>query len=942
MTNAAQLICHQRSDFVSSNQSHSTAGPPIALPPTKVSECPSPATLAELSSGALEEAEADKVFAHVDECEFCQAKLDHITVDQENVVAKATRLAKGKPSGHQLSQLIKKAQTLTQKKPDPESPSKGISVDSFVAGLRRCGLFDDSQVDALISDVKSEDSSSMARELVSRHKLTQFQARALLKGRWKGLVLGNYEILKKLGQGGMGSVFRAKHKRLGRIVCVKVMNQAGRKSQSMLDRFRNEARTIAALSHPNFIVAHDADEAEGVPFLAMEFVDGDDLAKHVTANGPLKVPDALEIVRQAAEAMQYAHNQGVTHRDIKPHNIMLTPNGDTGNSDIKILDLGLARFDSVLNDDDVDAGLRAAMTNTGVIMGTVDYMSPEQALRSRDADNRSDIYSLGCTLHYLLTGTPIFDGDTVMARLVAHREQVVPSLEEKCFAAMPYLDAVFYKMVAKDPALRYQSMAEVASEVTALLAGQLPTAAQSATRKNESVLRSIRSKRQRTNYRPWVAMGFVFCLACLGVWVVNSGLFAQPPKNISRTTIQPPAEISTDTGPFSLSMKSGFNFQNAETIANGGDGVALIVLPFEDPNLSHLLAWEEALKETGVDVRYASSESGQTTAKSDYDLPVVQKLGKNQVTIDCVDMILFVGGSQDGFKSPAVHEQLLSLVDEAMPQGVILGNFADSEYAAVKSVVDLCNTSGKSGSITIRSPFAQEGVYLEIDPPKNDPNVQIRDAVNLVSMAIEHRKNAIAKRDSLDRFSFYKKLNPNQLRKNWGPGRALVVLPFQGYDFSEWKTLNSVLKEGKDEHEQVEILVTSSRWGEAVDSRGKSPVPVDIMMDQFSADEFDYVVFISGDTSDFEEDHELGQLKAIVQQSVDAGLILVAASDQAGTFYDSTNVSDCLKNTKHGVYRIGECRNGTVALAAKPVGLWKLFGNLPAVRDKTLGKPVVK
>ena len=888
----------------------------------------------------MPEAEADAVFAHVDGCQFCQARLDKIAIDQEDVVVRSNRLAKGRRTGNQLSVLIRRAQSLTDKEPVVEAPTRGIDLDTFVAGLRRCGLFDDSQVDALVSEVNSADSSSLARELVSRHKLTPFQARALLKGRWKGLVLGNYEILQKLGQGGMGSVFRARHRRLGRIVCVKVMNQAGRKSQTMLDRFRNEARTIAALSHPNFIVAHDADEAEGVPFLAMEFVEGDDLAKHVNLHGPLKVPEALEVMRQTAEAMQYAHDQGVTHRDIKPHNIMLTPDSDSGQSSVKILDLGLARFDSVLNDDDVEAGLRAAMTNTGVIMGTVDYMSPEQALRSRDADNRSDIYSLGCTLHFLLTGTPLFDGDTVMARLVAHREQVVPSLEEKCFAAMPYLDAVFYKMVAKDPELRYQSMAEVADELTALLAGQLPKAAQTANRKNESVLSRVRSERHRTNYRPWMIMGTVFCLACLAVWAVNSDLFVTPaPKAVVEAAPETP-EVSSNTSLFSLSADSGFNFQNAETIARGGDGVALIVLPFEDANLRHLFAWEEALKEKNVDVMYASSKSGQTVADSDYDLPIALKLDQSQVNVDDVDMILFVGGRLDEFRRSAVHEQLLALTNSAMPQGVVLGNFTDSNYAALESVLDRCTNTGKSGQIRIHSPPKQEGVYLEIDPQKTDPDQQLRAAVDLITMAIDHRKKAVARRESSERLSFYKKLDSNQLRKNWGAGRALVVLPFHGFNVEEWNWVNKVLK---DEH-QIELLVTSTEWGTAVDNRGKPQVDIDIMMDQFQANEFDYVVFVSGKMSDFDEEKATNrsQLQDIVQASLDSGLVLIAGSEQAAGFYDIVDISHCLDHVDGGAYCRGNFHNGIVTLVHRPNGLGKLFELIPDWRDEKLNKPVLK
>lgn len=214
----------------------------------------------------------------------------------------------------------------------------------------------------------------------------------------------------------------------------------------------------------------------------MEYVDGDDMAKRVRNDGPLSVADALQVVMQTGEALQYAHAEGVIHRDVKPHNLVASEDPDTGHLSVKVLDLGLARFDTLMTNNP-DASVLAAMTNTGVVIGTVDYMAPEQALDSRNADARSDIYSLGCTTYFLLTGRPPYQGDTVMQRLIAHREQQPPSLcDYSGLDISPAFDAVVQKMLAKNPADRYQSMDELLADLRAVAAGRQPNAMPTADR----------------------------------------------------------------------------------------------------------------------------------------------------------------------------------------------------------------------------------------------------------------------------------------------------------------------------------------------------------------------------------------------------------------------------------------------------------------------------
>ena len=241
-----------------------------------------------------------------------------------------------------------------------------------------------------------------------------------------------------------------------RTVAIKVLPSGLMNDPAAAARFEQEVEAAAKLSHPNVVTAHDADEAGGVHFLVMEYVDGCDLAALVKENGPLPVSKAVDYVLQAARGLEYAHNRGIVHRDIKPANLLVDRN-DT----VRILDLGLARIERN------EAADGRALTATGEVMGTVDYLSPEQANDSKRVDRRTDIYSLGCTLYYLISGHAAYGGRTMTARLLAHRDEPIPSLGND---APPRLQAVFEKMVAKRVEDRYQTMREVLAGLEACAA----------------------------------------------------------------------------------------------------------------------------------------------------------------------------------------------------------------------------------------------------------------------------------------------------------------------------------------------------------------------------------------------------------------------------------------------------------------------------------------
>jgi serine/threonine protein kinase len=345
------------------------------------------------------------------------------------------------------------------------------SPQKFIDELSASGLMSSDEIKGLIGEFRAEatsrDPKQIANWLVQTKRLTAYQAEQLAAGLGKSLLLGNYVILAKLGQGGMGTVLKAQHRRMKRIVALKVLAPTVTKTPEIAARFQREVEAAARLNHPHIVAAFDADVANDTHFLVMEYVEGQDLSVLVKRQGTLDAARAVDCVLQAARGLDFAHRHGVIHRDIKPGNLLLDTAGK-----VRILDMGLARIEG-------DTAGQAELTHTGAVMGTVDYMAPEQALSTKHADARSDIYSLGITLWYLLVGRPAYEGDSLMARLLAHRDAPIPSLREhlKGVTGEPAveLDRIFQKFVAKRPADRFASMADVVASLERWQRGEANT-----------------------------------------------------------------------------------------------------------------------------------------------------------------------------------------------------------------------------------------------------------------------------------------------------------------------------------------------------------------------------------------------------------------------------------------------------------------------------------
>jgi serine/threonine-protein kinase len=355
------------------------------------------------------------------------------------------------------------------------------SVPTFVAALQQSRLLTAERLKEVSGDLQARFSEprDLARHLMRLDWLTPYQINQLFQGRGQHLVLGPYRLLERLGEGGMGQVFKARHPGLDRVVALKVLRKDYMADPDAVRRFQREIRAAAQLSHPNIVMAYDADEVDGTCFFVMEYVAGIDLGRLVQQSGPLSVEQACDYIRQAALGLQHAHERGLVHRDLKPSNLLLAHPSRRGSAlqrrgsgsslsrmpVVKILDMGLARLPQRGNTEESGC----CLTLVGRVIGTPDFMAPEQAVNSHTTDIRADLYSLGCTLYYLLTGHVLYRGCTPMEKLLRHQLDPPPPIERVRPGVPADLRAILYKLLMKHPEDRYQTPAELAAALATTL-----------------------------------------------------------------------------------------------------------------------------------------------------------------------------------------------------------------------------------------------------------------------------------------------------------------------------------------------------------------------------------------------------------------------------------------------------------------------------------------
>jgi serine/threonine protein kinase len=289
---------------------------------------------------------------------------------------------------------------------------------------------------------------ALVKELVRRNWLTPFQANQILTDHAASLVFGPFRMLERIGEGAMGQVFRAWHTRLGKFVAIKMLHQNLLANAKAMDRFRQEMATAAQLDHLHIVRVQDAGEVGDCPYMVMDYCEGINLSQLVKKQGALPIHLACDYIRQAAVGLQHAAERGVVHRDLKPSNLLLTK------GQIKILDFGLARATTM--------AAPGRLTLVGNLLGTVDYVAPEQIENAQNADVRSDIYSLGCTLYYLLAGRPPFSGNTLLEKVSGRLLGQIPDVRNSRPEVSLALDGLLKRIMAHKAQERIQSAAELA------------------------------------------------------------------------------------------------------------------------------------------------------------------------------------------------------------------------------------------------------------------------------------------------------------------------------------------------------------------------------------------------------------------------------------------------------------------------------------------------
>ncbi|MBN9120874.1 MAG: protein kinase [Planctomycetes bacterium] len=346
------------------------------------------------------------------------------------------------------------------------------SVEELLQLMRKSGMVEEQKLSAYLQRRQltrglPADVREFADELVRDGIVTYFQSEQFLLGKWRGFTIGKFKLLERVGVGGMGQVFLCEHMFMKRRVAVKVLPPAKADQPAALGRFYREARAAGSLDHPNIVRTHDIDQDGNLHFIVMDYVDGPNLLDVVKKFGALDIARATSYVRQTALGLDYAFRNHLIHRDIKPGNVLIDRKGVA-----RILDMGLARF---INDHSDQLTVKY---DDKIVLGTADYVAPEQVANSHSVDIRADIYALGATFYFLLAGHPPFPTGTVSQKLLWHRTKDPTPIRQIRPEVPEGLAVVIGKMMAKDPKARYQTPAQVAAELEQYLTGpvQLPAA----------------------------------------------------------------------------------------------------------------------------------------------------------------------------------------------------------------------------------------------------------------------------------------------------------------------------------------------------------------------------------------------------------------------------------------------------------------------------------
>ena len=497
-----------------------------------------------------------------------------------------------------------------------------------------------------------------------------------------------YRIVRLLGSGGMGVVFQAEHRLMERMVALKVIRRDLLDHPAAVERFQTEVRAAARLAHPNIVAAHDAEQAGDLHFLVMEYIPGISLARLVEQQGPLPVADACSYVQQAALGLQHAWQKGMVHRDIKPQNLMRTDSGQ-----IKILDFGLARFatgqaaPAAAEPSPPIKGPTDSMTATGAVLGTPDYIAPEQATDSSRTDIRADIYSLGCTLYFLLAGETPFARGSVTEKVAAHRERAARPLSLVRPDVPRELDRIVQRMMAKDPSERYQTPIEAADALQRIAQPGLIS------------LAWLAQLGRRLATRPRRALqvaGGVALLAAVA-WLTVCLL-----PHDWRVAATPGSKPASPTAAASTASRQP---------------TALVVIAQQDFSYPDYEAVRRALEQSGVKVVVASSS--RSVAQPDPQSggrPVKPDMAIEAAGPDEFDAVVFVGG--EGIREYMAQRPGALLAHELIGRMLDHGKYVAAVNMGTAAIVDAHVLGGKraTGHDKVRVKMQRTGVVWDDGP----------------------------------------------------------------------------------------------------------------------------------------------------------------------------------------------------------------------------------